>query len=436
MHASTPLEVMDLSDRRDARTFARSMLLTGTPASPEAHRLVANVVDQVIAPHRAVQGQLRPTMLPKYREALAPFLTDLLVASAAGKWSKLETNTNALHGHPGGSTAFKVMREAMRSAGLLEELPGYKRTYPMFGVEQSRSSRTSFRPTAQLLLLAKGHGVAPENLGEHFRPSKAAVPEGFAVIEARATKKDRNDKPRLLPVNLEDPKAAAIIRDMERLNAFLMEDGRIEGIVFAGLRRVFTNADQPDFDWQWHGRFYSIPGADAYEHMEGGSEARARAIRMDGEEVAEIDVSASQLTILHGLLGLPFDPTADPYALPGVSRDEVKRWITWALGASDPAIGGRKADKARAAGLARYPFLARLPELGFNTNVLSFHEAEVMRLTMENLMAQDIGFLPVHDAIMIPASKRNEAVGAMQGAFRRHFTDHVRTSGVLEPRIV
>jgi hypothetical protein len=55
---------------------------------------------------------------------------------------------------------------------------------------------------------------------------------------------------------------------------------------------------------------------------------------LDGEPVAELDITASYLTVLHGKLGepLPVAEGCDPYsAVPGVPRSIVKGWVVATL---------------------------------------------------------------------------------------------------------
>jgi len=432
MHLTTPLAVMDLADRRDARTFSRAMLLKGGPSSAAGASLVGKIVDTVVAPYRAPKG---PVALAKYHAITGAFVSDLLFAARADRWSKLETNTNALTGLPGGATAFRTMREAMGAAGLLEELPGYTKTETVFGQVQVRSARTSFRPTPRLLEIAEEEGAGLARLADHFTLGELAVPGPRDVLEARAARLEKGQRPRKLDVDPTDPRASAIIAAMQRLNVHLMAPGRITGIAFAGLRRVFSNADQPGFAWQWHGRFYSMPGADGYEYMEGGAAARARVIRIDGAEVAPVDISASHLTILHGLLEVPFDPSSDLYRIPGVDREQVKEWLLFALGSSSASIGGPKYNRARAAALHRYPFLADLEELGHSTLDLQFHEAEILRLAMEDLAERGVGFLPVHDELMVAKGNLQMAEDALKRAFQRYFVGSLGKTAWPVPRL-
>lgn len=459
MHLSTPLADMELAERRDARTYSRAMLLEGGPISPEGAALVEVLVVEVISPHQASQGQLRPSSVRKYHEVTGPFLADLLFAASVGVWSNRETNTNALTGIPGGAKAFKTMRKAFGIAKLIEELPGYLRSFDISGEGHIKAARTSFRPTPKVMALVERIGIALPDLSTHFTVGRAPEPEPSAILEKRAAKVSTGAAPKRLPIEPTDPKAAQIVSQMVKLNGHLMEEGRIEGIAFAGLRRVFNNGDRMGFNWQWHGRFYSMPTGDSYENMEGGGATRCRVIRIDGEKVEEVDVSAAHLTILHGLLELPFDDSRDPYEifdygakpLPGrtpsgriksfdlppatlVDREQVKAWLLIALGASDSAVGGPKHNKARRGALLRYPFLGNLQHLRIGTLDLQYHEAEIMRLAMDELMEDHgIGFLPVHDALMVAKSNVDLAKQAIKNGFRRHFRETLGMASAPAP---
>ena len=107
-----------------------------------------------------------------------------------------------------------------------------------------------------------------------------------------------------------------------------------------------------------------------------------------------------------------------------LDRETVKDWLLLALGASDSAVGGPRHNAARRAALARYPFLADLPKLGIGTLDLQYHEAQILRLAMEELMVDHgVGFLPVHDALVVPQSKVAIAKAAIEKSFRHYFLD-------------
>lgn len=442
MHLTTPMSAMDLAARRDARTFSRAMLLKGGPKSPEAAAFVDQIVETILIPWKAAQGgQVRPSAIRNYRTVTGRFLADLMLSAANGQWSKRETNTNGLTGIPGGATGFRDFRAAMGSAGLLEELPGYVRKFKMFGIDQVRAARTSFRPSLTLLSMAEDAGVTLAVCRAHFGRGQLSPPSLADLVQRRDAKVTKGARAKVRPIANDDLEAARIVGDLQRLNTHLLAKGRVAGIAFAGLRRLFSNADMPGFAWQWHGRYYSMPDADDYENLEGGSATRKRLIRIDGKPAVEVDISAAHLTILHGLLGLPSDGTEDPYLLPEepgappLDRGDVKAWLVLALGASDSSIGGRRHNKARQAALIRYPFLKDLPQLGISPLDLQFHEAEILRLAMEDLMSQGLGFLPIHDALIVAKGNQAMAAEAIRAAFKRYFRDHLGMASAPVPRI-
>jgi hypothetical protein len=406
------------------------MLLTGSASSPAAEALITTIIDTIIVPSRQGTVQLRPSMLLNYRSALGPFLADLFYTLRAGSWSKLRTNHAATATYPGKETAFAAMRDAMGASGLLEELPGHFRSEERFGVDHAIAAMTSFRPTPKLVRMAEGHGV-----------KLAPPPAPCDVVEARASRAMKGARTERLHIAPEDLTARAIVTAMGHLNAHLLKDGRIKGITFAGIRRIFSDADQPGFAWQWGGRFYSMSNADRYESMSDGGDdgagrrARAAVLRIDGEEVVEVDLSAAHLTILHGLLGLPFDASQASYDIPGVNRGEVKRWIMIALGAADPMAGGNRCAPVRRAGLDRFPALAGLATHGISALDLQYHEAEIMMMAMQDLMAKGIGFLPVHDALCVPRSRKALAAAVLTDAFRRYFVERLGMDSAPVPSV-
>jgi hypothetical protein len=168
------------------------------------------------------------------------------------------------------------------------------------------------------------------------------------------------------------------------------------------------------------------------------SEARRKSITIDGAAVAEIDIRASHLTILHGLLGVRLG-TDDPYTLPGFERRAVKEWIVRTLGKgspltswpadASPAVKALPARQIGAAVIARFPFLAEpwravanFAALGAPRAILTHRlmgiEAEALTMAMGTLREAGILALPVHDALIVPASAVVEAEMALTEAYQ------------------
>ena len=446
MHLSTPLGHLttpeDPADRRAVRDTAHAMPLKGAVVSAQAEALVSFLINSAVAPLQAAKKRVGPAMLAKYRTVLSAFLADLLAAAANGCWGQRKTNNAALSGCPGGRRAFSDMRAGLGARGYLDELPGYIR------LDELRDGRevdnpygsTCFRPTSALLSLVKSHDISLERLLDHFAASRSVADVTSPCVEARATKPEKAKnaaKPILLPIRPDDAVGQANMRRMEALNAYLTEPGRVGGILFGGLRRVFNNADQEGFAWQWGGRFYSMPHWTAYEMLKGKAAARCKRIRLDGQAVAEVDISAAHLTILHGLLGAPFDPDQDPYDLPGFDRDkEVKLWTKKALGACGPFRGEKQLWGVRQAMLSRYPVLKGLESNGITALDLQFHESEIILAALEELRdLHDVAALPIHDGLIVPVRAVELAHGVLVASFQRYLRDTIGAVVVPTPRV-
>jgi hypothetical protein len=165
--------------------------------------------------------------------------------------------------------------------------------------------------------------------------------------------------------------------------------------------------------------------------------ARAQ-ITIDGRAVIELDLTASHLTILHALHGLPFDPAQDPYAIEGLPRDVAKKWVTMTLGHDrlhrswprgaradlDPVVGGNLVEvfplgKTRDRILERLPVLAGWADSPFDWGDLQFLESKVILRTVETLaFNHGVPCLPVHDSIIVPATEREMASQVLSEEFR------------------
>jgi hypothetical protein len=168
---------------------------------------------------------------------------------------------------------------------------------------------------------------------------------------------------------------------------------------------------------------------------------------IDGEPVAEIDVKASHLSIMHGLLGLPL-PEGDPYEFPEVPRSVVKAWITATLGKGsqvrtwstkalkrDPELGNHNAKHVGRLICHRYPFmrqparavagaagLDRLDHIGTPERLLTHRlmaiEAQVLTGAMQYLRTvHGVLALPIHDSLIVPRWGVGHAKGGLDGAF-------------------
>ena len=122
-------------------------------------------------------------------------------------------------------------------------------------------------------------------------------------------------------------KSKAMEAEVKALNSFLAGFD-LEGGSFSGYRRLFSNGDIDGFDFHWGGRLYGV-GDDSYQTIK---KTERQKMTIGGEEVVEIDINASYLTILHGMAGHPLPNRDDLYAIGGYDRTIVKAWRTATIG--------------------------------------------------------------------------------------------------------
>ena len=234
---------------------------------------------------------------------------------------------------------------------------------------------------------------------------------------------------------------AAMIEDLRAINA-VNAAADIRG--FKGnmtLTRRFKHA-------LWFGgRFYndSYMGLSATEGRPG--------ITINWGQTVEVDVKASQLTLLLGLTGARAVPN-DPYEFEGIPRAVVKTWVVQTLGAGAPLrrwadntpedVSEFKPKAVREAVVARYPFLGDLASLvpadllatlpndlemrAWGAGQwLTFQEATIMGKAMMTLCRRGIVVLPVHDSLIVPIEAERQARGAITSEF-------ISVAGI-EPRI-
>ena len=459
MHEHPPLTLKD-------RKAAGLLNLRSEPRSEQARNLVEGIIEDVILPAWPRDKQQRPASVAKHRVALGALLGGLLRLEAddraGGHGMAPRDFPEAQLGF--GRSIFLQQRDALVAAGLLAFVPGWQRLHNFTNNETgdpvTRSGggmRARFRLTASGLKRVELAGVALGAWAEHWSPRRAPVDSTAspgALIELRGAKPIRGGKGPKLPVDFNDPRVSAWLADLQDHNGFVGACG-VGGIAFVGLRRLFTDGDVPGFDWQRHGRFYSLPSGEAYEQLSGNE--RLQRITIGSERIGEADLRASQLVLLYALLQEPFSSTADPYTIDDLDRELVKAWVAQALGRGDvdarrwsepareySAVAQRAANLSkthpiatyRERTLARHPVLRRLGEPSVPTILeLQFHESEILRAAMGSLRLQGTPSLPVHDSLLVPSSGLQDASAAITAAFLTYVEQITGQTCKVEPTV-
>ena len=165
-----------------------------------------------------------------------------------------------------------------------------------------------------------------------------------------------------------------------------------------------------------------------------------------GEEVVEIDINASYLTILHGIEGYPLPNRDDLYSIGGYDRAIVKAWITATIGhygfhtrwpknaiqeIKDAGIDKPAELTTRLLQpviLDHFPMLTDWPFQKVTWADLMFTESEIIIGTMLELMhSYCIPCFSVHDSIIVRKSDQQIAMETLKDQFLR------RTN--IEPRL-
>ena len=166
------------------------------------------------------------------------------------------------------------------------------------------------------------------NIHEHFIE---ALPQRPLVKNAGSKRNPNGTKVRGRPMKIERTgKALELERQVRELNEFI-DRFDLRGGSHRGYVRVFNQGDHASFDWNKGGRLYS-QGNNSYQRL---SQDERLKMTINNQEVCEIDIRASYLTIYHAHFGAPLDNEGDPYALPGMpaeARSVVKRWFVATFG--------------------------------------------------------------------------------------------------------
>lgn len=420
---------------------AEPMQLMWEADSEAARSLIAALTPLVEDAERAAGRKKRRGHkdLPKLQLAIGAIVADLLRAIPKASYRSLH---KAYFAHQRiAYDQFDSASNSLMALGLIDKHPST--TIPkVFGFD-TKAAR--MRPTQALMELSAGHGVYPGTIKETFRlvPNKGRPKPPPDVLEVRllpepAEARAAKRKAAVLVTIPPDNRARIIRRHrIEKANAIAARHD-IEGCLTPVWRAVHR-CISPEFDndWSLGGRWFAVGWGGAYWRL---NEAARAAIRIDGEAVTEIDVSGSQISLLHGHLGLP--APVGPYDFLEFPKDPIKQFVIQTLGNGCPhkdwprAVAERFAEfpfeAVKAAVLTRYPFLEEpsvvLPPhykgLARRRQVLTHWlmglEAGALSSAIERLWERhpEALAMPVFDSLIVPVSLAEDAKVALKAAYR------------------
>ena len=179
---------------------------------------------------------------------------------------------------------------------------------------------------------------------------------------------------------------------------------------------------------------------------------RLDTIRIDGQVCGEVDVVASIPSVLFGIYAkgdnLPDRDCSDYYAdvaslVPALTRGAVKAIFASSLGTGGlnkvrypdkfkedfPEIVSKAPWKeVRSAMLEAMPQIELLKPRHMDWAYLNYLESEVLRVTMEKLQTLDVGFLPLHDALIVPV----ESMIVAKETFSQTFNEQLGVWPIID----
>jgi len=268
--------------------------------------------------------------------------------------------------------------------------------------------------------------------------------------EKRDRKKRREQSPKHKLTTIKatyGPAYSASVREVKGMNAFWSEHplslpsgGNTPAQYFASATRIYHNSTMKN-GGRWYGGWTFMSGNER------------KALQIDGEPVIEVDLNASQLTLLSALTSRPMrcgDTWQDAYQvvvdqLSGGStdkleRDKVKQVIVELIGTGNPNKANPAEDKdspfhgsgssieefkrIRDLALDMYPALHGLNKKLRSSAELSFHEANIITETMLKLKALGVPSYSMHDGLIVKQSDEDVTVTTLRDVYNGYVTTY------------
>lgn len=424
-------------------SYERYLALDAKPISIEAIGLTDQVVRRVyVATGRTYRATER------LRTAVGATVSDLLAIAAEGhdRYGYRSMATTSFTGMHIGHAIFKQVVDAMAIDGLVEVIVGEAYRSNLAG---RPGVATRFRATNVLLEMAMMHGVTPGSWAKHFQPLPRLGRIANPILLWSSSEHFKGKKLPGKAVAIRKGLAAveALGEVVNDINAFHARQNLDLGpYKHRFFQRIFSQGDcLPIYGWDKGGRLYS-PGKDSYQQAPGDERS---AFRFNGEATVEIDIGSSFLTIYRKLSGVEFDPVADPYDIPGLSRFASKSWVVMTFGhdrhhvrwpsdvkrkyqngyekhgTSEWGTGDLQADHpyrdTHALMLKALPELSTWAASPLRWGDLQYRESCAVVEAVHTLATSyNVPSLPVHDSIRVPVSAQGLATRMLSDSFCKH----------------
>tara|TARA_Y100000294_G_scaffold177061_1_gene201285 strand:+ start:145 stop:1440 length:1296 start_codon:yes stop_codon:yes gene_type:complete len=285
--------------------------------------------------------------------------------------------------------------------------------------------------TKRFIYLCNSLGINHYNYRSFFTKAKPRY-----YVEARCpSKRIKSVKLRGRKVSLSVlkryPQFKKLNLEMEKINDFLFKQN-LKGGNFNGLVRKF-NDYRRNYHFHIGGRLTGI-GEDNYQLLK---KKDRKEMKINGEKVTEIDIQASHLTILHGLLNKRL-PDGDLYFIKDLHRDIVKYWITISISKCKlctrwPSKTKKKleekghdmetltASTVLKKVIEKYPLLEK-PKSSFGWGCMQFIESDIILNVMkEFIFKYNLPIYPVHDSLIVMKKYSSMAASMVKKVFKNNL---------------
>jgi hypothetical protein len=434
----------------DELRFAPLANLRGRAISAAATALVSYLATAYPRTPKKEGTSYKPKkLLPQLHAAIGAFLADLLMAQAnddGAGWLRLSLDKRVFKKpSPVSYRMLEGLRLSWNGAGLIVERAGYSGRRGFGSPGPPIGKMTRFKVTPKLLKIAEDHGVLVEAVQEHFF-IEFDMPSELVQLTSPSG------------VTRNTAEAKNMREEVAELNAHFATH-TLEGARHIGWVRKFHEVTRDKYMLNRGGRLYSQPPMPAtnYQSMPQGQRLK---LRMDGEPVSEIDISASYLTIYYAAHDQRIemnDAYSNIVGSSAIDRAVVKFWVNASFGNRalikrwSPNLkkdfekrnreqGWKIISKVhsvanvRAKTLDRHPLLGKwgtrlAPSMPWSYGHLMFKESQVIITTMLRLAREhSVPSIPVHDSLIVPRSK--EAIA--ETVLDEQFTDIVGVKPTLK----
>lgn len=394
------------------------------PASANAEAFVGKVISIVESRERMTGQRLRARKAKDqvvFEAAISALVADatvnLLQEDSSGLFlsrSKSTLGRKTRYNAPTNSKQLPKILDALASPtiNLLEQIVGGE----VFG---GKRHQTIIRASSRLRSLAAMYSVEASDF--------PLIPHGEPIVLKRAKSGywDRGGC-----VEYEDDQTTSLFRSqVELINQ------RLGAAHLDCFQMQHTGCFRPDLSDRYVRRFFSEDRFDCGGRLFGGfwqnlsKKDRFEAIKINGEEIAEIDYGQIMPRLMYALRGV--SPKMDDlYAIPGYEacRPGIKKVMSSSLFVNKPLArfpkgtremfpsGCKIADVTKAIEEA-HPAIASLLYCGMGHRC-QFLESEILVSVLLQLGNAGVTALPIHDAVLVPQSAVEIARATMLSVFR------------------